>query len=82
MNYRDDPNVPWYNRGSTAPLWAGLLLLAVFIVAGLLMMLSTQDRTGQSSSLGRTPTEQVKAPSVGTGSSTTTATAPRDQEGR
>jgi hypothetical protein len=63
----------------------GFWIVAVFIIGvGLVtaMGYSSRDLTGQSASMGTTATEQVKAPPSGTASSTTTGTAPRDQERR
>jgi hypothetical protein len=63
----------------------GFWIVAVFIVGiGLVTAIgySSRDTTGQSTSMGTTPTEQVKAPPSGTDSSSTTGTAPRDQERR
>jgi len=69
-------------RGSAiAILGAGAVAIAAVAVV-LVLMTGSKDQTGQTASQGSTPTEQVKAPPGGTGSSATTGTGPRNQEGR
>ena len=78
----NDPRPNAADKSSTSAFfWAGSIFLAGVLLV-LALMYGTQDRTGQSASMGTTPTEQVKAPPSGTASSTTTGTAPRNQEGR
>jgi hypothetical protein len=75
------PKETGFRRRASVGFWVA----AVFIAAiGLVTALGygSRDRTGQSASMGSTPTEQVKAPSSGTASSATTGTSPRNQEGR
>ena len=63
----------------------GFWVVAIFVVGiGIVTAIgySSQDTTGQSRSIGTTTTEQVKAPQSGTASSTTSGSAPRNQEGR
>ena len=61
----------------------GAIAVAAFAIGFIFLLLGgSKDQTGQSVSTGGAPTEQVKAPPTGTGSSNTTGTAPRNQEGR
>jgi hypothetical protein len=77
----DRHRVSGYRSSAVAILGAGAVLIGAVAVLFVLMT-GTKDQTGQTTSQGATPTEQVKAPPVGTGSSSTTGTAPRNQEGR
>ena len=69
-------------RGTPVAIVGALVVVAFAVGFVFLLMGGSKDQTAQSTSQGGTPTEQVKAPPVGTGSSTTTGTAPRNQEGR
>jgi hypothetical protein len=79
------PSMPRAEPVTRRTGFIGFWIVAVFIVGiGLVTAIgySSRDSTGQSASMGTTPTEQVKAPPSGTGSNSTTGTAPRDQEQR
>ena len=69
-------------RGTPIAIIGALAVVAFAVGVIFLLISSSTDQTGQTASQGGTPTEQVKAAPVGTASSTTTGTAPRNQEGR
>jgi hypothetical protein len=61
---RDESDLPWYLRGTAAPLWAGGTLVAGCLIVGLLMF---SDRHFRVATLGASVSE-----------ATTTGSAPRE----